>query len=129
MDSIADMLVRINNALRIREEAVEIPHSKMKEGIGRILQEEGYVARCEVVTRMSRKFLRINLKYNAAKRGVISNLKKVSTPGRRIYVGADAIPRVHSGFGTAILSTPRGLLTDEKARASKIGGEVICHVW
>lgn len=129
MDSIADMLVRINNALRIREEAVEIPYSKMKEGIGRILQEEGYVARSEIVTRVSRKYLRINLKYNAAKRGVISSLEKVSTPGRRIYVGVDAIPKVHSGFGTAILSTPRGLLTDEKARAGKVGGEVICYVW
>jgi len=129
MDSIGDVLVRINNALKVKKETVDLPHSKMKEGIGKILLEEGYISKCEVMTRLNKKYLRLGLKYTGNNKSIIDGMRRVSTPGRRIYRGADAIPRVQSGFGTAILSTSRGLMTDEKARADKIGGEVVLYIW
>jgi small subunit ribosomal protein S8 len=129
MDSIGDVLVRINNALKVKKETVDLPHSKMKEGIGKILLEEGYISKCEVMTRLNKKYLRLGLKYTGDNKSIIEGMRRISTPGRRIYVGVQKIPRVQSGFGTAILSTPKGLMTDEGARASKIGGEVICYVW
>ncbi|MDD4179089.1 MAG: 30S ribosomal protein S8 [Candidatus Margulisbacteria bacterium] len=129
MDSIADMLVRINNAVKIKKETVDLPHSKMKEALSRIMVGEGFVGKSEVMTRMNKKYLRLTLKYNDKKKSVIEGLKRVSTPGRRYYVGATKIPRVRSGFGTAIISTPRGLMTDVEARSNKVGGEVICYIW
>lgn len=129
MDPIADMLTRMNNALGVRKEAVDIPHSRTKEGIAKIMLAEGYLGKCEVHTRMNKKYLRLGLKYASAKKGIIDGMRRVSTPGRRIYVGAGAVPRVRSGFGTAVLSTSRGLMTDEEAREKKIGGEVICYIW
>jgi small subunit ribosomal protein S8 len=129
MDSIADMLVRLNNALRVKKETVEMPHSRLKEAIGKLMLAEGYIEKCEVLTRLNKKQLRFGLKYNAAKRSVLEGVKRVSRPGRRVYVGADRIPRIRSGFGTAIISTPKGLLTDHAARQQKIGGEVICYIW
>ena len=129
MDSIADMLVRLSNGLRVKKETVEMPHSRLKEEIGKLLVAEGYIDKCEVLTRLNKKQLRFGLKYNAKKRGVIEGVKRVSRPGRRIYVGADKIPRIRAGFGTAIISTPKGLMTDEAARQQKIGGEVMCHIW
>jgi small subunit ribosomal protein S8 len=129
MDSIADLLVRIKNALNVCKETIDLPHSRTKEAIGKILLAEGYISNCEIMTRANRKYLRIRLKYNSAKKAVITGMKKISTPGRRVYVRARAVPRVRSGFGTAILSTPRGVMTDEAARENKIGGEVLCYVW
>jgi len=129
MDSIADMLVRIQNAIRIREETVDLPHSKVKEGIARILLEEGYVSNLDTFTRMNKRFLRIRLKYTEAKKSVIAGMKRISSSSRRIYVGADSIPRVQCGFGTAIVTTPKGLMTDEQAREKKLGGEILCYVW
>lgn len=129
MDSIADLLVRIKSAIAMRKDNVEVPYSKMKEGIIKILAAEGFLGRFEIFSRASRKFLKINLKYTGNRKSVISGMRKVSTPGRRIYVGAERVPRVHSGYGTAIISTSRGLMTDSEAKASKIGGEVICYVW
>lgn len=129
MDSIADMLVRLSNGLKVNKETVEMPHSRMKEEIGKLLLAEGYIEKCEVLTRLNKKQLRLVPKYTGGKQGVISGLKRVSRPGRRIYVGANKIPRIRSGFGTAIISTPRGLMTDQTAREQKIGGEVICYVW
>lgn len=129
MDSIADMLIRINNALKVKKETVDLPHSRMKEEIGKILLGEGYISKCEVLTRMNKKFLRLGLKYSSTNRSVIGGLRRISRPGRRIYVAAAAVPRVHAGFGTAILSTARGVVTDEEARASKVGGEVLCYIW
>ena len=140
MDSIADLLVRINNALRVKKDAVDMPHSRMKEGLIKILAAEGFVGRYEVLTRMNKKYLRVGLKYDslgagpstslgAGKKSVIEGMKRISTPGRRAYVGSDSVPRVRSGFGTAILSTSKGLMTDEDARQNKVGGEVICHIW
>jgi len=130
MDSIADMLVRLSNGLRVKKETVEMPHSRLKEEIGKLLLAEGYIDKCEVLTRLNKKQLRFVLKYAAGgKRGVIEGVKRVSRPGRRVYVGAGAVPRIRSGFGTAIISTPQGLMTDETAREKKIGGEVICYIW
>ena len=128
-DPISDMLSRIKNALNARMESVDVPHSNIKEGIAQILVSEGYVGRFDVMKRMDKKFLRIALKYTEAKKGVISGMKRVSKPGRRIYSDAYSLPRIHAGFGTAIISTSRGILTDEDARSQKLGGEVICYIW
>ncbi len=128
-DSIADMLTRIRNAVEVRMETVDIPYSKMKEEIARVLKEEGYIGKYEVVTKRGKKVLRVMLKYRSDKGKVIKYLKRVSKPGRRIYVKRSRIPRVLSGFGTAILSTPKGIMTDSQARSGRIGGEVICYVW
>ncbi len=129
MDSIGDMLVRIGNALKTKRETVELPHSKMKEGIGKILLDEGYIGKCEVMTRLNKKYLRLGLKYTGDSKSIIAGMRRASKPGRRDYRGAAAVPRVQSGFGTAIISTSRGLMTDEKARAEKVGGEVIFYIW
>lgn len=129
MDSIADMLNRVNNALEVRKEGVDLPHSRVKEEIARILLAEGYISKLEPLTRMNRKFIRLGLKYTARGRSVIEGLKRVSTSGKRHYVAATNIPRVRSGFGTAIISTSKGLMTDAAARQAKLGGEVLCFVW
>jgi small subunit ribosomal protein S8 len=102
---------------------------RLKEEIGRIMQAEGFVGKCEVLSRLNKKCLRVGLKYDEAKRSIIGGLKRVSTPGKRVYVGAATVPRVRAGFGVAIISTPRGLMTDEAARENKLGGEVICYIW
>ena len=129
MDSIADMLVRINTALKVRKEAADIPYSRMKEGIARIMLAEGFIGKCDVLTRMNKKYLRLGLKYVDGKKSVIDGLRRISTQGRRSYVGVGSIPRVRAGFGVAVMSTPRGLMTDEEARAKKVGGEVVCYIW
>jgi len=129
MDTISDLLVRIKSALAVRKEAVDVPHSRVSEEIVRLLLTEGYVGKYENFSRMNKKFLRIALKYNGAKQSVISGMKRVSTPGRRIYVAADGIRQVQAGFGTAIISTSKGIMTDEAARHNKIGGEVLCNIW
>lgn len=128
-DPITDMFNRIRNALNARHETVGIPYSKMKEKIARILVMEGYVGKYDTLKRMNKSFLRIALKYGQDKKGVISGLKRVSKPGRRIYSDARSVPRVRAGFGTAIISTSQGVMTDEAARSQKLGGEVICYVW
>lgn len=127
-DSIGDMLVRIKNAIGARMESVDIPSSKQKEEIARILKEEGYISKYEVQPKKAKKVLRIVLKYRPDKSGAIAMMKRVSSPGRRVYVKHDSIPRVQSGFGTAILSTPKGIMTDSDARDRKMGGELICFV-
>ena len=128
-DSIADMLSRIKNALNAHAETVDIPHSKIKEQVAKILVSEGYVEKFDALKRMDKRFLRLTLKYTESKKGIISGMKRVSKPGRRIYVDARSLPRVQAGFGTAIISTSRGVVTEEVARAQKLGGEVICYVW
>jgi len=126
-DPIADFLTRIRNAQKAEHETVDIPHSKMKEAIARILQREGYITRYEVLGDKI-KTLRITLKYHG-RRGVIEGLKRVSKPGLRQYVSADEIPRVLGGLGIAILSTSKGIMTDREARRANVGGEVLCYVW
>jgi small subunit ribosomal protein S8 len=126
-DPIADMLTRLRNASRALLPTVEIPHSRMKEGIARILKKEGYVADYSIESQ-PRKNLRLKLKYNGRK-GVIEGLRRVSKPGLRRYVGSTEVPRVLGGMGTAILSTPRGLMTGTEARKENVGGELVCYVW
>ncbi|NQT29065.1 MAG: 30S ribosomal protein S8 [Candidatus Saganbacteria bacterium] len=128
-DPISDMLSRIKTGQAIKSETVNIPHSKIKEEIAKILVAEGYVSKFDSLKRMNKKYLRVTLKYSKSQRGVICDVKRVSTPGRRVYADVFSLPRVQDGFGTAILSTSRGLLTDAGARAAKIGGEVVCYVW
>ncbi len=128
-DPISDMLNRLTNAANARQEQVDIPHSKIKAAIAAILVGEGFVARSDVHKKMEKKYLRLTLKYRPNKKPVIGGLRRISTPGRRAYVEASKLPRVHAGFGTAIISTSRGLLTEAAARQQKIGGEVLCYIW
>ncbi|RME32666.1 MAG: 30S ribosomal protein S8 [Thermoflexia bacterium] len=133
-DPIADMLTRIRNALAVGHPTVEMPSSKMKVAIARILKEEGYIEDYQVkeYPEQPRYRLVIRLKYvgeRRKRRPVIQGLKRVSKPGRRIYTRAADIPWVKSGMGIAILSTPKGVMTGEQARRLRVGGEVICYVW
>jgi len=134
-DPIADMLTRIRNAVMAGHPQVEMPSSKMKVAIARILKEEGYIEGYQVVQdskRPSHKTLRIRLKYvgeRRHRRPVISGLERVSKPGRRVYAGKKELPWVKSGLGIAIVSTPKGVMTAERARKLGVGGEVICKVW
>ncbi len=126
-DPISDMLTRIRNASRALLKTVEIPHSNMKESIGNILKQEGYVADCAVAGE-KKKTIKLDLKYTGRK-GVIAGLKRVSRPGLRRYVKSGEIPRVLGGLGVAIVSTPKGLMTDAEARRQNLGGELVCYVW
>ncbi len=133
-DPIADMLTRIRNALAVGHPTVEMPSSKMKVAIARILKEEGYIEDYQVkeYPEQPRYRLVIRLKYvgeRRKRRPVIQGLKRVSKPGRRIYTRAADIPWVKSGTGIAILSTPKGVMTGEQARRLRVGGEIICYVW
>jgi len=128
-DPIADMLVRINNALIARHKQVIMPSSKMKLAIARILKDEGYIQNFQVTRDEPQASLRLILKYDENRQPIITTLKRVSKPGRRIYVGRQEIPWVLSGMGIAILSTPRGIMTGRKARRQQLGGEVLCYVW
>jgi small subunit ribosomal protein S8 len=128
-DPIADMLSRIKTSQNARAETLDIPHSKIKEEIAKILAKEGYIGKHETLKRMNKKFLRVALKYGQNKKGIISGLRRVSKPGRRTYADARSLPRVHAGFGTAIISTSKGVMTEETAREKKIGGEVLCYIW
>lgn len=128
-DSIGDMLTRIRNALRVGDEAVDIPASNIKLAIANILKDEGFVSKVETLTKRNKKIIRVALKYGKKKKGVISRITRISTPGKRIYAGKDDIPRIRSGFGLSIISTSKGIITDSKAREMGVGGEVICHVW
>jgi small subunit ribosomal protein S8 len=123
------MLIRIVNAQKVRKESVDMPHSRIKEAIARIMLAEGYLGKVDSFARLNKKQLRLSFKYPADRSRLIEGLKRVSTPGRRVYVGADQVPQVRAGFGTAIISTSQGLMTDEQARGQKLGGEVICYIW
>jgi len=126
-DPIADMLTRIRNAQLALLPSLEMPHSKMKESIARILKQEGYIKDHSVEGKVI-KTLKLELKYQGRKR-VIEGLKRVSTPGLRRYVGSTEIPRVRGGLGVAIVSTSRGLLSGLDARKQKLGGELVCYIW
>ena len=126
---IADMLTRIRNANKALQEEVRMPTSRMKESIARILVEEGYVRDLRVEKGESFDLLVIQLKFGRNRERVISGLRRVSRPGRRVYAKGDRLPRVLGGMGTAILSTSKGLITSRRAQEEGIGGEVICFVW
>lgn len=128
-DPIADMLTRIRNATLVRREMVEMPASKIKCEIARILKEEGYIRDFSSIEDDKQGVLRIYLKYGANKEQVVSGLRRISKPGLRVYASHDKIPRVLGGLGIAILSTSKGLMTDKDARSAGIGGEVMCYIW
>lgn len=131
-DPISDMLTRIRNALLRQHPSVSMPHSNTKEAIARVLAEEGYIEDYEVLSEGTFPVLRLQLKYVGDRRNrqaVITGLKRVSKPGRRIYVGKDEIPWVLNGMGVALLTTSRGVMTGQQARRLGIGGEVMCEVW
>jgi small subunit ribosomal protein S8 len=126
-DPIADMLTRIRNANKALLPDVEMPHSKLKENIAKILKQDGYIAEWNVEGKIAKK-LKLKLKFQG-RQGVIAGLRRVSTPGLRRYVGSQDIPRVLGGMGTSILSTPKGVMTGHEARKQNVGGELLCFVW
>jgi len=128
-DPIADLLTRIRNAYNAKHEKVEVPASKMKQEIVKILLAEGFIKDYKVATDEKQGVITITLKYDANKRKVISGIKRVSKPGLRVYAAWDEIPRVLKGLGIAIVSTSKGIMTDKRARREKIGGEVLAFVW
>jgi len=128
-DPIADMLTRIRNASGARKASVDIPWSRQKEEIARVLVEEGYLESTSVVENKPRNLLRVGLRYDGQRRSVITGMKRVSRPSLRVYVGVTEIPAVRRGLGVNVLSTPRGILVDRAARRENVGGEVICTVW
>jgi small subunit ribosomal protein S8 len=128
-DPIGDMLTRIRNANKALQESTEMPTSRQKQEIARILQEEGYISGFSVRKGESFDTLVVELKYGPSRERIITDLKRVSKPGRRVYARKDRLPRVLGGMGTAIMSTSRGLVTSRTAEREGIGGEVICFVW
>jgi len=128
-DPIADMLTRIRNGLAARHEYVNIPASKLKVAIAGVLKEEGFIKDCEVREEGSRRLMRVRLSYTGKKEPVLSGLQRVSRPGLRVYVQKREIPRVYGGLGIAVLSTPQGVMTGQKAWRRSIGGEILCYVW
>ena len=127
-DPIADMLTRIRNASVRRFETVDVPASHLKANIAQVLKDEGYIKDFKLVSDDKQGVIRVSLKYDRG-RGVIAGLKRVSKPGRRIYVRSDDIPPVLGGLGVSILSTSRGVMTDRQARRTNVGGELMCAVW
>ncbi|MGL4391817.1 MAG: 30S ribosomal protein S8 [Fusobacteriaceae bacterium] len=130
-DPIADMLTRIRNANAVMHEKVDVPHSKLKEKLAEILKEEGFISNFKTVIEEengNKKKIRIYLKY-AGKERVIRGIKRISTPGRRVYSSVEDMPRVLSGLGIAVVSTSKGIVTDKVARKEKIGGEILAFVW
>ncbi len=128
-DPVADMLTRIRNAASARHQKVDVPASKLKTEIARILKEEGYISNYKAVEEEGHKIVRIYLKYGGGNESTISNLARISRPGCRVYVRRSEIPRVLGGMGINILTTPRGVMTGRQARKQGLGGEVLCEVW
>jgi small subunit ribosomal protein S8 len=134
-DPIADMLTRIRNAVHARQQRVDVPASRFKAEIAKILEREGYIAGFKMVevetpdTRASRPMIRLSLKYGPRGERVISGLERVSRPGRRVYLGREDVPTVMAGLGTAILTTSHGVMTGREAVKAGVGGEVLCNIW
>jgi small subunit ribosomal protein S8 len=128
-DPIADMLTRIRNAIMARHDFVLVPTSRMKLSIARILRDEGFISDYEVLRSKPHREIKIYLKYSDNNQSVLSGLERVSKPGLRVYVGQKEIPRVYGGLGIAILSTPKGVMTGQKAWRLGIGGELLCYIW
>ena len=130
MDPIADFLTRIRNANMKKTESLDIPFSKIKTEIARVLKEEGYISNYKAIHNETKGgFVRVFLKYTDDNLSVIQGLKRVSRPGRRVYSSYTDIPSVRGAFGTSILSTSKGIMTDSKAKEEKVGGEVLCQIW
>jgi small subunit ribosomal protein S8 len=128
-DPVADMLARIRNAANARHQKVDIPASKLKVEIARILKEEGYIANYKPTEEEGHKVIRVYLKYGSNNEAAISNVSRVSRPGCRVYVRRTEIPRVLGGMGINILTTPKGVMTGRQARKEGLGGELLCEVW
>ena len=128
-DPIADLLTRIRNANQMRDKEVEVPASKLKEEIARILKEEGFINDYKIKKQDVQNMIVLSLKYTEKKERVITGLKRISKPGLRVYVKADEVPKVLNGLGIAILSTSKGLMTDKNARKENLGGEVLAYIW
>lgn len=127
-DPIADMLTRIRNAVMAKADKVDIPASRMKLEIAKILKEEGFIRAYKIIKDKRQGVLRLSLKY-VGNDNVITGLKKISKPGRRVYVGSQEIPNVMGGVGVAILTTSKGIMNGRASRAEKVGGELLCYVW
>ena len=128
-DPIADMLTKVRNAAMARHEKVDVPASKRKLEIVKILKTEGYIKNFKKINQDGLNCIRIFLKYDESNAPVIHGLQKVSTPGRRVYSGYKDLPRVHNGYGTVIVSTSQGVTTGKKAAEKMVGGELICTIW
>jgi small subunit ribosomal protein S8 len=128
-DPIADMLTRVRNAINARHPKVDVPASKLKTEIARILREEGFILNYKLTEEGAKKYIRIYLKYTPGNVPVISRIERVSRPGCRVYVGSKDVPRVLGGLGVNILTTPRGVMSGSTARKEGVGGEVLCQVW
>jgi small subunit ribosomal protein S8 len=128
-DPIADLLTRIRNGIMVRQKQIVVPSSKVKVAVARILKEEGFIRDYEVTRDVVQPQLRILLKYDRDRHPVITDLQRISKPGRRVYVKRNEVPWVLSGLGIAVLSTPQGIMTGQRARRLGLGGEVLCYVW
>ncbi|MGX6486162.1 MAG: 30S ribosomal protein S8 [Aerococcus sanguinicola] len=128
-DPIADFLTRVRNANMVRHESFEVPASAMKVAITKILKEEGYIKDFEVIEDDKQGIIRVFMKYGKNNERVITNLKRISKPGLRVYTKTDEVPKVLNGLGIAIISTSEGVITDKEARAKNVGGEVLAYVW
>jgi small subunit ribosomal protein S8 len=128
-DPIADLLTRIRNATGARKANVDVPWSRQKEEIARVLADEGYLETVTVVEEQPRRVLRIDLRYDGHRRSVITGIRRVSRPSLRVYVGVKDIPAVRRGLGVNVLSTSKGIMVDRNARRENLGGEVLCTVW
>jgi len=128
-DPIADMLTRIRNGAKARFNSVDVPGSKLKTEIAKILKDEGFIKNFKFLKDGKQGILRVYLKYGQGQSEVIYGLKRISKPGRRVYVKSDEIKPVYNGMGISILSTSRGIMTDKKARKENVGGEILCNVW
>ena len=128
-DPVADFLARIRNGIRARQQKVDVPASKLKLELARILKEEGFISNFKATEEEGRKVLRVYLKYGSNNEAAISRLQRVSSPGCRVYVGHNEIPRVLGGMGINILTTPRGVMTGREARKQGVGGELLCEIY
>ncbi len=128
-DAIADLLTRVRNASSAKHETVDIPASNIKKDIARILLDEGYIKNVEFIEDGKQGVIRIALKYTGNKQNVISGIKRISKPGLRVYANKDELPKVLGGLGVAVISTSKGVMTDKKARAEGVGGEVLAFIW
>lgn len=128
-DPVADFLTRVRNAIRARHQKMDVPASNLKIEIARILKEEGYITNYKATEEEGHRILRVYLKYGAEGECAILDLKRISKPGSRVYIGRDEIRRVQGGLGISILTTPKGVMTGRSARRENVGGEVLAHVW
>ncbi len=128
-DPVADMLTRIRNASSARHPSVDVPASRIKVELARLMKEEGFILDYELAKENEHSIIRIKLKYAENRKAVISGIRRISKPGLRVYADKESVPKVLGGLGVAILSTSKGMLTDKQARKEKVGGEVLCYIW